>query len=155
MALLRSTCTKCTETSSFPKNWFELVVGILFCVLFSFSLEIINLIKSKFSRQNCGRFLIEAKCYSMQMRMLNIIFSYLCGREHMTKNPLAFTAMFERVITVTNGLSTAVTDIFNKNAELTLIEKHRLLDLLNHCAPKRSIYSIAITQEVYGFESYF
>lgn len=85
------------------------------------------------------------------MRMLNIIYSYLCGREDIntTINPLVFIAIFENVINVTDDFNRAVNDILNKNAVRTLIEKHRVLDLLNHCTPKRSIYSMSIEKEVH------
>lgn len=100
----------------------------------------------KFYRQNCGRFLIDAKCYSMQMRMLNIICIYLRREQDFTMsiNPFAFIAKFDGVVNVTEDVMKTLIGIFNKTTTLTLIEKHRILDLLNNCSKKRSIFSMPI-----------
>lgn len=82
----------------------------------------------------------------MQMRMLNIICVYLHREQDtdMAINPLTFIAIFDDAINLTKDVAKAMTDIFNKTAVLTVIEKHRILDLLNNCSEKRSIYSIPV-----------
>lgn len=111
---------------------------------------------TKFHRQNCGRFLIGANSYSMQMRMLNIISLYLRREQDfdMIIGPFAFIGIFDNVINITKNVTKAMSEIFNQTTVLTFIEKHRILDLLNDCSKKRSIYSIPIkslnTMEISG-----
>lgn len=104
-----------------------------------------------FDRQNCGRFLIEASCYSMQMQMLDIIYSYLNG-EHLkgndvTMKPYVFLKVFSGVVNSLSNddLMKAAVKIFEKkNALSTFNDKHRMLDLLNRFTENRSIYSMPI-----------
>lgn len=110
-----------------------------------------KMVSNFFDRQNCGRFLIEASCYSMQMQMLDIIYSYLNG-EHLkgndvTMKPYVFLKVFSGVVNNlrNDDLVKAAVKIFEKkNALSTFNDKHRLLDLLNGFTENRSIYSMPI-----------
>lgn len=98
-------------------------------------------------RQSCGKFLIGAKNYSIQMRMLNIIVTYLHRKHerHPAKKAHTFFVIFGNTINVTSDVIKKVTDAFIMTTALRFEEKHRLLDLLNtHSSIKRSVYSIPI-----------
>lgn len=104
----------------------------------------------KWDRQNCGRHLLEASCYTVQMQMLDIICSYLHG-EHLEDadvilKPAAFVKVFRDMITdiVDTGLLQVATEIFEKKSLPTFNEKHRILELFNGRTENRSIHSMPI-----------
>lgn len=77
------------------------------------------------------------------MRMLNIICLYLSCDDDMDINPFAFIDTFKD-INVTTDTTKALNKIINKKTALTFTDKHQLLELINGCSEKRSVYSIPV-----------
>lgn len=104
-----------------------------------------------FDRANCGRFLVEASCHSMQMQMMDIICSYLDGKtlksDDLAKKLSLFLKVFKgtiKDIKNTELIKTAVNIFGATNKVSTFNEKHRMLNLLNGFTENRSIYSMPI-----------
>lgn len=83
--------------------------------------------------------MVASHRYLFQMRMLAIICGYL-SREQ----PTTFLAVFADTIHLTSDAIKAMTKILDKPKKLTFSEMHRLLNLLNQCLEKRSVYSIPV-----------
>lgn len=76
----------------------------------------------------------------MQMRMLNVICSYLRRDDDGVDK---FIATFEKV-DIAQATKTAIIEVLKKTSPLTYADKHQLLEHINGCLKKRSIHSIPI-----------
>lgn len=94
-------------------------------------------------RKNCGQVLIDADRYSMQMRMLNIIWAYVSRKQ--SNKASAFIGIFVGLIRISNDAKKSISKMLDKTTALTFNERHQLLHLINQHLAERLVYSMPIT----------
>lgn len=100
-------------------------------------------------RRNCGRLLIRMTRFSMQIKMLDIICSYLYGEHLQRPDPLVrahiFISLFHGNTVFSVDVKKEITKILDTKAEISFKDKHHLLSLINSSNTNRSVFSMPIT----------
>lgn len=100
------------------------------------------------NRENYGRFLMDGICYSAQMKMLDIICSYLRDQNQNDDGLESETCGFREVFSgcingrMNSDLVNSAMNIFESTTSPSYRQRHQILDYLNRSTENRSIHSI-------------